>query len=415
MTWLRLCFAWFAAILAAWGSLAAAHSTPNSQVELSVGATAVTADIIVPMGEYAFATGNPVDGSARAIALARAYLADRIAVTGPDGRAWQVALDRPEFVQIAGPPDLHATATFTPPAGVDTRAFDVEWTVLVEQLPTHFALFLVAGPDGEHTIAGAVRAGRNRISIDAGEGTLALLASAIGLGARHIATGFDHLLFLTALLLPAPLIAAGRRWSGIRTARSTLWTLARIVTAFTIGHSITLVGATLGGWRLPTAPVEIVIAVSVLVSALHAIRPIFPDREPLVAGLFGLVHGLAFATLVSDAGAGLASSAIGLLGFNLGIELVQLSVVLVLVPPLIALSRRESYPIFRTAGAAACVLASGIWIMERTSSTALLSGWSLAGSMAVVALATVFLLARGRSSLNPLWRGPDEAASVEAG
>ena len=143
--------------------------------------------------------------------------------------------------------------------------------------------------------------------------------------------------------------------------------LARIVTAFTIGHSVTLVGATLGGWTLPVAPVEVAIAVSVLVSAIHALRPLFPGREPLIAGAFGLVHGLAFATLVRDAGVGMASSAVGLLGFNLGIELVQLAIVCLTLPALLILSASPRYAMVRVPASALCALAAAGWIAVRTS------------------------------------------------
>ena len=396
-----LFLAWIAAIALCWSGLAAAHLTPNSEIQLAIGDAAVTADIIVPQGEYAYATENPVDGSARSIALAREYLAKRVAVAGPDGRPWRIAIGRPEFVEIAGPPDLHAIAIFTPPRGATTRSFQVDWTVVVDQLPSHFALFVITSPGGNREIVGAVRSGSERIAIDRDEGPFVVLSSALGLGARHIATGYDHLLFLLALLLPAPLIAVGRRWGGLRPVRATFGKLAQIVTAFTIGHSITLVGATLGGWRLPTEPVEIAIAVSVLVSALHAVRPIFPGREPLVAGAFGLVHGLAFATLVHDAGAGIASSAVGLFGFNLGIEIVQLTVVLAVVPPLIIVSRRPAYAAFRTVGGAACAVAAGVWIIERSLAAAPMPGSAtsaLVAGMTLLSILALFALHGRRSS-----------------
>lgn len=391
------------------GGPAKAHLTPNSEVRLAFAEKHVTADIIVPKGEYAYATGNPVANDRRSRALARRYLAERIRVSGADGRAWRVAIGEPEFVQIAGPPDLHTVAILSPPAGGETSKFTIEWRVLVDTLPNHFALFVIQAPGSERQIAGAVRSGNERLEISATEGPFAVLTGAIALGAQHIATGYDHLLFLLALLLPAPLVASGGAWRERRAVRATFGQLARIVTAFTFGHSITLVGATLGGWRLPVAPVEIAIAVSVLVSALHAIRPIFPGREPLIAGAFGLVHGLAFATLVRDAGAGLASSAAGLFGFNLGIEIVQLGVVIVVVPPLVLMSRRAIYPAFRTIGGGACALAATIWIIARSIDAApgLSPGATgtfaaaLAGSMAALAVFRPRADGAGAATSNP--------------
>ena len=116
------------------------------------------------------------------------------------------------------------------------------------------------------------------------------------LGARHIAEGTDHLLFLLALILPAPLVAAGGRWGGYAGGKTALRRIVKVVTAFTLGHSITLVFGALGWAPLPGAVVESAIALSILVSAVHALVPIFRGREVFIAGGFGLVHGLAFAT-----------------------------------------------------------------------------------------------------------------------
>jgi HupE / UreJ protein len=98
------------------------------------------------------------------------------------------------------------------------------------------------------------------------------------LGMRHIAEGTDHLLFLLALLLPAPLLVFGSGWAGFAGLRHSFAQILKVVTAFTVGHSITLALAGLGLVLVPTSPVEVLIAVSILVSAVHALRPLFPGR-----------------------------------------------------------------------------------------------------------------------------------------
>lgn len=371
---------------------AAAHLTPNSEVQLDRRGSEVRADIIVPQGEYAYATGNPVDGSSASLATARAYLLSQFAVSGPDGRGWKIVIDTIEFARIAGPPDLHATARLIPPRGTDPTRFAIDWRVVVDQLPSHFALFVTAGGERERTILGAARQGQTRLPVNLRKpGTWALFSSAIALGVQHIVGGYDHLLFLLALLLPAPLIARSGRWSDRRGWRDAFGQLARIVTAFTIGHSVTLIGATLGGWKLPTAPVEIAIAISVLVSAIHAMRPIVPGREALVAAGFGLVHGLAFATLVLDADASAASSAASLLGFNLGIELVQLAVVLAVAPSLLLLSRGGWYGPIRLGLASFAAIASLGWIVNRATGAGAPFVQRVEGVMAHAAWAVVAL------------------------
>jgi hypothetical protein len=397
---------------------AAAHLTPNSEVRLEPRSGQIRADIIVPLGEYAYATGNPVDGSPASLATARAYLLSRFAVSAPDGSAWKIVIDKIEFAQIAGPPDLHATARLIPPPGTDSRRFAIDWRVVVDSLPSHFALFVTAGEDRDRTILGAVRQGRTRLTVNLREpGTGNLFASAVSLGVQHIAGGYDHLLFLLALLLPAPLIARGGRWKDPRGSRDTLGQLARIVTAFTIGHSMTLIGATLGGWKLPTAPVEIAIAISVLVSAIHAIRPLVPGREALIAAGFGLVHGLAFATLVLKAEASAASSAASLLGFNLGIELVQLAVVLAVAPSLLLLSRSRWYGPIRLGLASFAAIASVGWIVNRTTGAGVgfvqrVEGVMAHAAWAVVALAVAALLTTASQRMSsPTARSSQQGAT----
>jgi hypothetical protein len=185
------------------------------------------------------------------------------------------------------------------------------------------------------------------------------------LGARHIAEGTDHLLFLLALLLPAPLLARRGRWGAPDTAARSAIRIAKVVTAFTVGHSLTLIA---GAASLPGVPgrlVEILVAVSILASAVHAIRPTFTGREPLVAAGFGLVHGLAFATVLADLRLDARSLVLGLLAFNLGIEAMQLAVVAITMPWLVLLRRSPAYALVRVAGAGFAAVAACGWIVER--------------------------------------------------
>jgi hypothetical protein len=185
------------------------------------------------------------------------------------------------------------------------------------------------------------------------------------LGMRHIAEGTDHLLFLLALLLPAPLRARRVHWGASGGVHGSLIQIARVVTAFTIGHSITLALGATGVVSVPERFVEVLIAFSVLISAAHALRPLFPGREPLIAAGFGLIHGLAFATTLQNLGVGVWQRLASILGFNLGIETMQLIVVGVILPSLLILSRTPAYSAFRVTGALFAGLASLGWIVER--------------------------------------------------
>ena len=190
-------------------------------------------------------------------------------------------------------------------------------------------------------------------------------ASIFRLGMRHIAEGTDHLLFLLALLLPAPLLAVGSRWIGFAGARRSLFQILKVVTAFTVGHSITLALAALGLVRVPSRPIEVLIALSILLSAVHALRPLFPGREALIAAFFGLIHGLAFAATLEQLGLGRWERVAGILAFNLGIETMQLIVVAATIPSLVLMSRTRAYPFLRIGGALFAGVASVGWIAER--------------------------------------------------
>jgi hypothetical protein len=190
-------------------------------------------------------------------------------------------------------------------------------------------------------------------------------ASLFRLGRRHIAEGTDHLLFLLALLLPAPLMVFGSHWAGFVGVRHSLRQILKVVTAFTLGHSITLALAAVGLVRVPSRPIEVLIAASILVSAIHALRPLFPGREAGIAAFFGLIHGLAFATTLGELGLGRWERVASILGFNLGIETMQLIVVAATMPSLVLLSRTRAYSVLRIGGALFAGFASVGWIAER--------------------------------------------------
>lgn len=193
---------------------------------------------------------------------------------------------------------------------------------------------------------------------------------AFWLGVHHILEGYDHLLFLIALMLPAPLIARNGKWSQVRTTAGAIAHIAIIVTAFTLGHSLTLALASLWPISLPAVLVESVIAISVLVSAAHAIRPIFPGKELVVGFAFGLIHGLAFATLLDQSGLAGSGGMAALTGFTLGIEAVQLGLAACVLPALVLLSRAQFYARLRVTAGIIVLLSAGLWLINRTTGAA---------------------------------------------
>ena len=131
------------------------------------------------------------------------------------------------------------------------------------------------------------------------------------------------------------------------------------------GHSLSLAAGALNVVHVPSRPVEALIAVSILISAVHAFRPVFPGREAAIAGGFGLVHGMAFAATLAELGLSRWERVASVFGFNLGIEAMQLLVVAAALPSLILLSRTRLYSSIRIAGAVFAGTAAAAWIVQR--------------------------------------------------
>jgi hypothetical protein len=188
----------------------------------------------------------------------------------------------------------------------------------------------------------------------------------IKLGSDHIKEGIDHLLFLIILLLPSFLIAVNKRWTEYGGLKYTVTNLLKIITAFTIGHSLTLFIAAKQWVRLPQEPVELLIAISILISAIHAYRPVFYKREIYVAGGFGLIHGLAFASVLANLKLSATMMLWSILGFNVGIEITQLLIVLIFLPFLFFLIKTPYYRFFRVASAIIALIVSVALLAERS-------------------------------------------------
>jgi len=387
-------------------SPALAHPMPNSVVLLNVHANRIDAELQIPLVELQSAWGHAVnDSSAGLIARLgpqlRQYLKTHIRPQSPDGRFWTVSVGELAVSETQNPingvyRELTAQVQMIPPrmdlprmdlpgadtpTNADVRQFTFYYDVVLHQVVTHKILVSVRQDweRGQLAEAEPVQVGtisldivNNRIlplpvNLESGSAWTGFKAM-VKLGVQHIAEGTDHLLFLLVLLLPAPLLVASgsiRRWGRFGGVRYGLRRLLLIVTAFTVGHSVTLLLGSLNWIRLPSQPVEVLIAVSILVSAIHAVRPVFPGREAWVASGFGLIHGLAFAGTLANLQLNAGPMALSILGFNLGIELMQLFVIALTIPWLMLLSRTPAYHYVQVGGAVLAGVAALAWIVER--------------------------------------------------
>jgi hypothetical protein len=242
--------------------------------------------------------------------------------------------------------------------------------------PTHRGLLQISpqAPQGALQVAGPGQAQTAVLSPERptfelapqGRGVWPTFADYWREGVWHIWIGFDHVLFLLTLLLPAVMCRRGRDWRAVERPGPAVSEVVRIVTAFTVAHSLTLAVAVLGWVALPSRWVESAIAATVLLAAAHNLRPFLPLKGWLVAFVLGLIHGFGFAGVLADLGLPARSLAVALLGFNAGVEAGQLAIVALFLPAAFVL--RESWFYRRAvlgAGSFAVLVIAAAWLVER--------------------------------------------------
>jgi hypothetical protein len=192
-------------------------------------------------------------------------------------------------------------------------------------------------------------------------------------GAKHIWSGSDHLIFLLTLLLPG-LMLWNKNASGLSDTRSKPRTANRdaikfalkVITAFTLAHSITLALSVFGLVSLPERLVESMIALSIIASALLNLQSRFLFSHWKLAFFFGLIHGLGFANGLKELGLSSLYFLETLVAFNVGVELGQLSVVIIVAIPILLLVRSDKgKQRILTSGSFAVLCISVVWLFQR--------------------------------------------------
>lgn len=210
-----------------------------------------------------------------------------------------------------------------------------------------------------------VSAGRRALTLGeraAPPSVTALLTS----GVEHIVTGFDHVLFLLALISPL-VLGARRAPTGDEPSLAQLSRdVVKVVTAFTLAHSLTLGLAALGIVRASAAVIEPAIAASVALAAIENVYPLFGGRRFGIAFALGLLHGFGFASVLSDLGLSGSGLVRALVGFNLGVELGQVALVAACLPLGLLLRRLSMQRLLVLRGGSLAILAVSIaWFVER--------------------------------------------------
>ena len=192
-------------------------------------------------------------------------------------------------------------------------------------------------------------------------------------GIRHILTGYDHVLFLLCLLLPSVMRRTPRGWRPVEHLSQAVWPVVGIVSAFTVAHSITLGLAATKVLSLPPSIIEAGIAITIILAALDNVRPFFPVPRVVVTFLFGLIHGFGFAGVLAELDLPPLRFAWALLQFNLGLELGQLMIVVIVTAALfLARGWREYSSWVIRGGSYAAICVGMLWLVERTANVSLL-------------------------------------------
>jgi hypothetical protein len=310
-------------------------------------------DVAVSLG---IGEDTAVEDTMRRAGAIRAWLEEGFTLRS-DGGACEVSAGAPEAREVDGQDRIAVALEAScpePRTGVRLR----DGTIFDSDAQHEAFVRLRWAGEGD---ARVLRAGRQEVDLGQPPTLGALLGRFLREGVLHLVTGYDHLLFLLSLVLTAGGLAARE---GMRPAMKDV---AWIVTAFTLGHSVTLIAAALGVVVLPSRLVESVIAGSIVVVALLNIaRPRARRSMPWLAFGFGLVHGFGFSGVLAELGLPARARVLSLVSFNVGIELAQLAFVAVLLVPLERSARLEGYEKWVVKGGSALIaMLAGFWLVER--------------------------------------------------
>lgn len=377
-----LVFALILSCLALTPSLVHAHTLGQSYIFLTVEGDAVHGRFELTARDLnaALGLGFPLNGRimdadiARHAPVIERYLHERVDMA-VEGRPIEIRFTGSRVGKYHGEQyALHEFDLAGLPA--DTEAIDVGYRVLFDVDPEHRGLLVIENnfetgtfnnEAGVSLIFGPGEE-RQRLDLSGGSPWHGFVAMT-RLGVHHIWVGIDHILFLVALLLPAVLRRRDGRWQAVDNFRDALVHVIKIVTLFTVAHSITLSIAALGVVHLPSRLVESIIAFSIAVAALDIVVPVFRGRIWIVVFVFGLFHGFGFASVLGDLGISGGHMVLTLLGFNVGVEIGQAAIVCAIFPVLYLLKSTALYTRFALKPAAALLIVVALyWFVERAFS-----------------------------------------------
>lgn len=365
-----------------------AHQSPNTIVLIDAGPKQLNIELQVPLSELQWAINMQFDENAKSKVennkiLIKQYFLSHLKIYNLPNNLWKIECEDIVFEQekkdiesLGLYQELKVFLVATPTNNEDIRNFTLDYTGVMHQVATHITYVYLrndwqTGNFEQENVFGIIRTEieDNKIhplvfNLEKGN-TWKSFKGMFCLGVQHIKEGTDHLLFILTLLLPAWLMVKNKKWAGFGGTKYGIIKLLKIVTAFTIGHSITLLIGVFGFIPFSVQLVEAVIALSILISGIHAIKPIFYKYENSIAIGFGFIHGLAFSLTLKNLSLSTGHLLLSVLGFNLGIELMQIVVILLIIPSFLLLSRTKHFSWIKNALAVLVIIISIGWIIQR--------------------------------------------------
>ena len=349
---------------------AQAHQTSDSYLNLVLRENKTTGqwDIRASDLEYVIGLDDNDDGSISPEEMFRhqkaidGFLSKHLAIKFDGAETPWTIVDHELAAQQDG---VYVSVQFSFPTTSPPEKIEVHYDLFFELNPQHRGLFLLEYSGKKQTAIFTPSTATQTFQLRTAS-AWSHFAQFVHEGVWHIWKGYDHILFLLALLIPAVLRRQENKWHVVPDFRPALLGVLKIVTAFTVAHSITLSLATLKIVQVPSRFIESVIAFSVALAALNNLRPFFRDGAWLVAFAFGLIHGFGFANALTELGTSDSTLAMTLLGFNLGVELGQLAIVAVFLP--LAFLIRSSWFYQRVTvafGSFFIILCASMWMLER--------------------------------------------------
>lgn len=350
---------------------AAAHAPSDAQLRIQVDGARIEGRLDVPVRDLdgALVLDSNGDGavtwgelSASAPMLAD-YIEERLDFA-VDGERCPSSVGDPGLADLSAGPHWSVPITAICPRTITTLT--LRYRLLFDSDALHRGVIRIEGSRASTLVARD--AAPIHIALDGQTSVLEFVRE----GIWHIWHGLDHVLFLVCLLLPAVYAPSrggrraelGRESPTVQTPRTVAFDVLGVVTAFTLAHSITLVISTAGFVSLPSRHVETAIALSVVAAALNNLVRLVDARWSLAFAL-GLLHGFGFSSVLADLGLTSHELMRPLIGFNLGVELGQLVVVLALLPVLFLIRKTLFYRLLLWGGSAMIAVIASVWSFQR--------------------------------------------------